>query len=182
MDMGTGLVRRGLLRDARGIAAVLVDTWRTTYRGIVPQPYLDSLSYDSREQRWRGVLANAATAPEEERQFVHVAESDGRVVGFVVGGATRNRDRMPSFSSELYAVYLLVAYQGHGLGRQLVRALAADLREAGHTSMLVWVLAENPSRHFYEALGGQLVERRATEIGGASLDELGYGWADIMSL
>jgi hypothetical protein len=68
------------------------------------------------------------------------------------------------------------------LGRQLVRALAADLREAGHTSMLVWVLAENPSRHFYEALGGQLVERRATEIGGASLDELGYGWADIMSL
>ena len=45
--------------------------------------------------------------------------------------------------------------------------------------MLVWVLADNPSRHFYEALGGQYVSAKQIEIGGAMLDEVSYGWRDI---
>ncbi|MDA8346330.1 MAG: GNAT family N-acetyltransferase [Thermaerobacter sp.] len=180
--MDTLLVRRGLLRDARGIAEVLVDTWRTTYQGIVPQPYLDSLSYDSSEQRWLGILANEGRPSQGERKLVHVAESNGRVVGFVVGGAERRRSETSLFDGELYAIYILVDHQGRGLGRRLVRALGADLQEIGLKSMLVWVLAENPSRYFYEALGGQLVDHKTTEIGGVALDELGYGWADLTSL
>jgi GNAT superfamily N-acetyltransferase len=182
MDINTALVRRGLLQDARGIAEVLVDTWRTTYRGIVPQPYLDSLSYDSREQRWRGILANEGTLSSGEQKFVHVAESDGRIVGFVVGGAIRSGGKTSSFDSELYAIYVLAGHQGQRLGSGLVRALAADLRAGGFKSMLVWVLAANGSRHFYEALGGRLVNHKTTEIGGTELDELGYGWADLTSL
>ncbi len=45
--------------------------------------------------------------------------------------------------------------------------------------MLVRVLAENPARKFYEALGGQLLKAKPIEIGGATLDEVAYGWTDI---
>jgi hypothetical protein len=46
------------------------------------------------------------------------------------------------------------------------------------TSLLVWVLATNPARKFYERLGGQLVYETPTTIAGASLIEVGYGWMD----
>lgn len=48
--------------------------------------------------------------------------------------------------------------------------------------MLVWVLAENPFRRFYEALGGQYVRTEQFELGGAMLDEVAYGWRDIRTL
>jgi hypothetical protein len=49
-------------------------------------------------------------------------------------------------------------------------------------SMLVWVLRDNPSRGFYEALGGEYVREQAITIGGANLIELAYGWPDTMAL
>ncbi|HVO41004.1 MAG TPA: hypothetical protein VMT34_00180 [Aggregatilineales bacterium] len=48
--------------------------------------------------------------------------------------------------------------------------------------MLIWVLAVNPARFFYQACGGQLARRKAIEWGGKTLEELGYGWPDLRSL
>ena len=45
--------------------------------------------------------------------------------------------------------------------------------------MLLWVLAENPSRGFYEALGGAEVRQQTITIGGRELVEIAYGWRDI---
>jgi hypothetical protein len=44
---------------------------------------------------------------------------------------------------------------------------------------VVWVLAENPARRFYEALGGKIVFEKRIEIGGASLVEVAYGWEEM---
>ena len=59
---------------------------------------------------------------------------------------------------------------------------AVRLAQLGHNSMLVWVLAANPYRSFYEALGGQPVAERETNIGGAQLAEIAYGWQDLSTL
>ena len=48
--------------------------------------------------------------------------------------------------------------------------------------MLLWVLAENPSRGFYEALGGAEVRQETITIGGTELVEIAYGWSDISPL
>ena len=44
--------------DIPAIARVTVDTWRTTYRGILPDDLLANLSYPQREQVWTRALAN----------------------------------------------------------------------------------------------------------------------------
>ncbi|WP_342748051.1 hypothetical protein [Melghirimyces profundicolus] len=46
-------------------------------------------------------------------------------------------------------------------------------------SMLVWVLAENHSRHFYEALGATYIRDGTVTIAGKELKEVAYGWSDI---
>lgn len=141
------LIREAVEVDAVGIGKVHVDSWRTTYKGIVPKTYLDNLSPDSRHDVWSAAIQRAD-------RYVYVAENEKEeIVGFISGG--ENRERESGFESELYAIYLLDAYQRLQIGRRLTHALVRRLIRAGFSSMLVWVLADNPSRIFYERLGGK---------------------------
>jgi GNAT superfamily N-acetyltransferase len=170
------LIRRAQGSDASAIARVSVDTWRSAYRGIVPEQYLASLSYDDRAEGVRSTLA----APDAET-CCFVAEDEGdAVVGFAWGGPRREGEKR--YVGELYAIYVLGERQRAGAGRALIRAVAEDLLRRSMRSMLVWVLAVNPSRHFYEALGGKPAGQTEIEIGGAVLVEVAYGWDDVASL
>jgi hypothetical protein len=52
----------------------------------------------------------------------------------------------------------------------------------GFNSMAVWVLARNPSRRFYEALGATIITEQQIERGGESYTEIAYGWSDLKEL
>ncbi len=162
-------IRRGTIADADAIARVHVDTWRAAYAGIVPAAHLASLDVTQRAQRWR---ENLATFGDEK--FLYVAEEADRVIGFTAGGPERDQDTV--YRGELYALYLLPACHRRGIGRALVATVARELRERGYTNMLIWVLADNPARNFYAALGGQPVREKTVTIGGKALREIGYGW------
>ncbi len=181
------VVREARPADVPGIARVHVDTWRTTYRGIVPDDYLDALSYEARERFWTRALERLAAAGEAGATGnphpggLFVAEAPGgEVVGFASCGREATGD--PQYPGELYAIYVLDAWQGQGLGRRLARAVADRLAAAGLYSMLVWVLADNPMRRFYEALGDRLLREKKVEIGGVALVEVAYGWPDTAAL
>ncbi len=169
-------IREATPEDAPGIARVHVDSWRTTYRGTMPDSLLDSLSYESRGQRWKQVLSDPASPG-----FTYVAQHrSGQIVGFASGGP--DRDEHPHYQGELWAIYLLEEYQGRGIGRRLARTVVRRLADMGMHSMIVWVLADNPARRFYEALGGQYVGERDIEIDGVKLREVAYGWTDTRHL
>jgi hypothetical protein len=77
---------------------------------------------------------------------------------------------------------LLREHQRAGIGRRLFGSVARGLAEGGITALLAWVLARNPSRRFYEAVGGKLLGSQEIDIGGARLEEVAYGWPDIDSV
>jgi len=167
------VIREATPDDARAIAAVHVSSWQSTYRGLLNDAYLDSLSVDDHAGRWQRLLASGTGDT-----FVALEGPD--VVGFASCG--RERDQDPIYLGELYAIYLLRDHQRRGLGRRLVRAAAERLLELDYRSMLIWVLADNPARAFYEALGGAFVRARQMEIAGESKEEAGYGWLDAAVL
>lgn len=167
------LIRPAVSSDCRAIAEVHVASWKTTYKGIVPQEYLSLLSVEARADSWSRRLATAAP---EFLAFVSCDEV-GQVVGFVCGG--HERSGQSGFDGELHAIYLRQEVQRKGLGTSLVRRFMFELRSAGFGSMLVWVLAQNPSRKFYEALGGALVAEKRVDLAGTSFVEVGYGWKQI---
>lgn len=166
-------VRPGRVDDARAIAEVHVASWRTTYKGIFSDALLDSLSVDKREQSWRAMLA----VPEANSVTLVACDVDGGIVGFISGGAERT-GRL-GCEGELYAIYLLQPAQRQGLGTLLVQHLVRELRARGFGSMAVWVLAANPFRKFYEALGGKVVAEQQIDCGGQSFTEIAYGWQDL---
>ena len=174
---GAITVRRGRADDAASIARVHVDSWRSTYAGMLPEDMLVKLSSADHEARWwRHVLGRF-----RRRHYVYVAEheTDG-VVGFISGGPARESGLDPE--SEIYALYLLDEYQDEGVGRSLFLRLAKRLNRECGSSLIVWVLSENPSRYFYEAMGGRRIGRRSERMGSVEVEETAYGWADMAEL
>lgn len=169
-------IRSAIVDDAAAIAKVHVDSWRTTYKGILPDDFLTHLSYEQREPFWRQLL----TKPDRTHHVYVTDDGHGQVVGFVSGGPERSGDTL--YTGELYAIYLLVPYQGQGMGRQLVNALVTRLIQEGMTTLLLWVLAANPAQKFYERLGGQLVYEKTVTIAGMPLMEIAYGWRDAHTI
>ena len=163
-------IRKAILADARGIGHVHVDSWRETYRNLVPDSYLDQLSYEAREQLWNENLKDGNT---------YVAEDEeGIIVGFAGGGKERTGD-YAALKGELYCIYILQEYQGQGIGRLLMEKVVQELAGLELNSMLVWVLEDNPSRRFYEKMGGRAVDHKIIKIAGKELNEVAYGWEDI---
>jgi GNAT superfamily N-acetyltransferase len=169
-------LRLASVDDAAAIAGVHVDAWRTTYMGILSAGYLAGLSYEEREKMWRDELSQV-----DRREFTYIVEdSDSKILGFATGGPERDGD--PLYRGELQAIYLVDRHQGHGIGRRLVRTVAERLIHDGYETMLVWVLAKNSARTFYEKLGGALVKSKIVKIGQTDLEELAYGWKSLRSL
>lgn len=169
-------VRPATVDDAPGAAQVHVESWRTTYAGLIPDEVIARHgSYERRVAQWTRTLSNP-----DPMQAMVVADDGGQIVGFAWGGPQRNHD-LP-YTGELYAIYLLESYQRQGLGTQLTAAVVDHLITAGYDSMLVWVLAANPARRFYERLGGTFVCEQAFDFGGSPQIEAGYGWHDLPTL
>ena len=170
------LIREARAVDAAAIARVHVDSWRTTYAGILPSGFLASLSYTTREQSWSRALSAASG-----RSFTCVAEDEeGRIVGFASGGLEREGD--PVYKGELYAIYVLAQYQRRGIGSRLAAAVVRRLTEQDIDSMLLWVLEDNPSRGFYETLGARRIREKTAEVGGIEVTEVAYGWPNLQLL
>ncbi|WP_243458199.1 GNAT family N-acetyltransferase [Sporosarcina sp. Te-1] len=167
------MIRKALKGDEEGIAKVHVDSWRSTYKGIVPDAYLEQLSYEERAAMWRRAIGGNP---------LYIAENaDGQIVGFATGGKERSGN-IAGYDGELYAIYMLKEAQGKGLGALLTAAIAKELEQMGLTSMLVWVLDENPSKSFYERLGGQVIDETTISIGGEEFLEIAYVWKDLSLL
>ena len=170
------LIRRARPTDAPGIAKVYIESWRATYPGLVPDGYLVNLSEQAAVDRWRTQLS----APGAGRGVWVAVERPLGVVGFTSCGSQRTR--IEGYGGEVYTLYLLDSAQGRGLGRRLMAAAASDLIAGGLEGMVVWVLRDNPSRWFYERLGGRQLSEQTICVGHALLPEVAYGWRDLTEL
>ena len=165
------IIRPAVPDDAHAIASVRVASWRATYRGVVPDSYLDVLTEAESEERWRAVAAGEISGA-----GLLVCEVDGRVVGFAAYGAARE----PSFghAGELYATYYLPEAMGKGYGSAMLGEVIAGLRGLGHDDLIVWVMEANArGRAFYEnILRASPVEgsRQSFEIDGVTIWEVAY--------
>jgi len=144
-------IRTADLADAEGIARVHVDSWRSTYQGILPANFLSLLSYERRTAQWKEAIGQVA-----ETNWVFVAESRGsQIVGFLSCGPII------------------------GIGRRIFERAFKELKTEGYKSVMLWVLKSNPARKFYERMGGELIGEKQIEIGGVRLIEIAYGWSAL---
>ncbi|MGC1817575.1 MAG: GNAT family N-acetyltransferase [Casimicrobiaceae bacterium] len=169
-------IRPANVRDAAAIARIRIDSWRATYRGLIPDAYLAGMKEEESTAIWERILtAGPNTAS------VFVAENDDEVVGFAAGNMLR--EPRLDLDAELTAVYVRGAFQRAGVGRRLVREVAQAQRAHGAAGLIVWVIAGNRiGRGFYEGLGGELLAEQPFQWDGMDLVEVAYGFRRIDAL
>lgn len=169
-------IRPAMPADARAIAELRVESWRASYRDIVPDGYLDAMRAEETLELWR-----AAAAGETAGTEVLVGLEDQHIVGFAAYGPARE----PAFgySSELFATYWHPHAIGKGHGSRMFAEVRRALARLGHKDMILWVLEANRrGRNFYESrMGGTFVEGslRSFEIDGREIPELAYGFRPL---
>lgn len=178
IPLKTGVVLRpATVKDAAGIAEVRVASWRATYRGMIPDAYLDSMEVSDSTELWARVLSAGQT----KSVAVYVAESGEGIVGFASGNLLA--EEKFGLNAELGAVYLVPKLQRTGIGRRMVSMVANTLATRGASGMIVWVIADNkPARKFYERLDATLLKEQPFNWDGLDLVEVGYGWRDLDAL
>lgn len=154
------------------IAKVHVDSWKETYNTIVNAEAIQKKTYRKREELWQRII-------QENQSITYAAKTnDGKIVGFINGG--KERTGTYDYDAEIYAVYILQAYQGQKIGKKLIHTITGKLYEQGHRSIMVWVIENNPSKYFYEKLDGKSIDRKYLDYLGVY--EVAYGWNDMKVL
>jgi ribosomal protein S18 acetylase RimI-like enzyme len=170
-------IRRARPGDARGIARVHVETWRSAYAGILPDRVIVQMSVDEKAAAWRQLIQR-----QDAVEAVIVAEiEDGGIVGFASCGPA-GPESMADYDGEVHTLYVLPDWQEQGIGRALLCGCFRVLASAQMAAACLWVLADNPSRFFYQAMGGTRIGERDERLWGTSVHEIAYGWPDLSSL
>jgi ribosomal protein S18 acetylase RimI-like enzyme len=167
-------IREAKITDAEGIANVHVDCWRSTYKGIVSDVYLERMSYEKRTQAW---IQNITRT---DNYVLVVENEDGKIIGFADGGK-RGANQVEQ-SGDLTSIYILEEYQGKGIGKRLVERLFAHFKVLGYQKVFVEVLEDNKSRFFYEKMGANYLRTTTVVIQGDELNLSIYEWDNINSV
>ena len=164
-------IRQAKAEDAAGIAKVHVDSWRSTYKDIMPAEFLRSLSYGKRTDLWKNNIA-------VKEDYVVVAVTDeGTILGF--GTASKRATNTVEKSGDLTSIYLLEEYKGQGIGKMLLKELFLHFKQLDYERIFVEVLEANETKYFYEYYGAELIKTVDIKIEGNILKELIYEWKNI---
>ena len=172
-------IRRASRRDAAAIARVHVETWQSAYAGLLPDSMLAGMSDVRQAAWWTRLLAD----PGEARGVFVADDEDMGVVGFGSCGLVRDKpeglDGREIRVGEVYTLYVEPDFQNQGLGRRLLDALFRQLRADGCDTAVLWMLAANPTRFFYEGLGGEPVGHRVDTMAGTDVEEMAFAWRNL---
>lgn len=169
-------LREANAQDIDTIAPLHAESWRTAYRGLYSDAYLDGPVLDDRLAVWRERLTSPA-----KNQHTIVAQDAGTIVGF----ACAFGDDDPAWGTLLDNIHVDPERKRGGVGTQLIIETARWAQgEHPSSGFYLWVLEANaPARRFYERLGARNAEQRDTDDrGGGTVSGLRYVWPSPAAL
>jgi len=140
-------IRKSKLSDCRDIAHIATISWNETYKGIVPDWFLNELKNNEDK---RAQYSIEKFNENNNNQLVLVVA--GKVVGFANFGKS-NHEEYES-CGEIFALYIIGEYKGKGYGRKLVNEAIKELKKLGYKKMVIACLKGNPANEFYKHIGG----------------------------
>ena len=186
-DVSVRAAREG---DADEIGRIQVETWRTGYGAILPEPVLQSLTPELAAAAWR----DAVLEPPSPRHHVLVAQEQTWTVGFAGFGPAADmiadeatagdadpaedtapaEDAVPEGTVEISPLLVEPRWGRRGHGSRLLAAVVDHARADGMQRAIVWIPeADTASREFYLSAGWAadgLV--RALDTGAGELREI----------
>lgn len=139
-------IRYAYISDAKDLAKIHSNSWKVSYKGIIPDEILDNFNIEKKQRYFERVIKDGL----EENAVIL---SNNEVIGFICIGKCRDTDKTDSYG-EVWGIYLLPEYFGRGVGTKLINWGLGELRNRGYNKVTLWVLEDNiKARKFYEKVG-----------------------------
>ena len=156
--------------DLAIIAKIRIDNWRTTYKGLLPQGFLDELDYEKETNSWEEFI-------KKDLHQVYVAiDKNDVILGFAGIKPFENESNI----GELHALHTSQAARGKGAGKALIYYVAAYFKNQNINEMRLWVVTGNDKAEaIYKHLGAEIYITRVDKINGTDVPEIGMRWSDL---
>ena len=145
-------------KDSNIVGNVHFMAWKSAYRGIFPDEYIDSDTPSKRSEEFLDSI-------KDDRCTYFLLEEAGQAAGIV---KIREEDN----TLEIESIYILDEYRGKGFGRQFIDFIKA---KGAWTEICLWVLESNShARRFYENNGFVLSGKTRMIMRGIEYKQLQY--------
>jgi len=169
-------IRKANPLDAKAIAKIHIDSWRSTYQNTLTAEYLSNIAPQERDDVWSDRLRNP-----KPNQHVVVAEIEGQVAGFVCVFSGEN----PELGSYLDNLHVRNQHQSNGIGKLLVAEAARwCFKEDPKKGMCLLVDQANVrAQNFYIYLGARNVQKsKWTAPDGSVVPTYWFVWDRLIDL
>ena len=145
-------------KDSNIVGNVHFMAWKSAYRGIFPDEYIDSDTPSKRSEEFLDSV-------KDDRCTYFLLEEAGQAAGIV---KIREEDN----TLEIESIYILDEYRGKGFGRQFIDFIKTYRPQA---DIFLWVLEVNTNaRRFYENNGFVMSGESRTIKRGTEFVQLRY--------
>lgn len=159
------IIRMNKIEDQAQMAKIKVEDWKSTYKGLIADAYLEKLNIDTQTKKYFRSF-------EEYKDRVLVAVKGREILGY---SCFDEKETAFKYDSELVSLYIKEKEQKKGIGKALFLETAKELLSRNKKNMIVWTLAENKNAIlFYKKLGGIIKETRQAKIGEETYKEFGF--------
>lgn len=144
-------VRSAEVSDAQEIASIHVNSWKSAFKGLMPERYINSYTLDQRNTEWLNVLGSNS-------EHVIVAEKENSLVGFL----SFNNKSIDTL--ELSKLYLCPSIYSKGVGYLLMKQFENSAKASGINQLSLYVLDNNQAAiKFYSKHGFKLADGYVAE-------------------
>lgn len=150
-------IRKMKKRDCTDVAHVITIAWNETYKGIVPDEFLNNL-YKTEDARAK----NSMDKFNENKNHKYVLEINNEIVGFV--DVCLSDEESYENCGEIKALYILGSHKGKGYGKKLINAGIKELKNMNCDKMIISCLCGNKSNEFYKHIGGKFIKTRTFKL------------------
>lgn len=154
-------IRWASLTDAKDLGVVHSESYRTAYKGIIPDFYLNQCTPAAREEYFYYALAHS-----KERIAIMFVNFEAVGVLILVTDLENN-------CGEISALYLKPNFRSMGLGKKLLQWGITELKTLGYSQAVLWVLKENKNAiDFYVRQGFENDGSERTIFRGRELSQM----------
>lgn len=155
--------------DINDIAEIYTDNWKSTYKDILPDSFLQSMTYEHSREKWFSYI-------QKEKQGAFVALDDNNIIGFSAYKPYEDIEKCLLLDS----LHVKHSTQGSGMGRKLIFTIGKYAYDNGYEKMSICIVKGNDrAEGIYTHLGAKHFKDFTDDFEGTPSNSAVLVWDDL---